>query len=153
METFSALLAICAGNSPVPGEFPTQRPVTRSFDAYFDLGRNKRLSKQSWGWWFETPSCPFWRHRNGVIRADYLLGGPILQGSLFSCAHQWETTLHCNIVFHWLGAHTKWSLWWEANCPMSPRIISGHYKWSLSGHQWMVLLQIWGHTGIWRIDK
>ena len=32
METFSALLAICAENSPVPGEFPTQRPVTRSFD-------------------------------------------------------------------------------------------------------------------------
>ena len=32
METFSALLAICAGNSPVPGEFPSQRPVTRSFD-------------------------------------------------------------------------------------------------------------------------
>ena len=45
METFSALLATCAGNSPVPGEFPTQRPVTRSFDVYFDL--NKRLSKQS----------------------------------------------------------------------------------------------------------
>ena len=35
METFSALLAICAGNSPVPGEFPTQRPVTRSFDVVF----------------------------------------------------------------------------------------------------------------------
>ena len=32
METFSALLAICAGNSPVPGDFPAQRPVTRSFD-------------------------------------------------------------------------------------------------------------------------
>ena len=50
METFSALLAICAGNSPVPGEFPTQRPVTRSFDVYFDLRSDKRLSKQSWGW-------------------------------------------------------------------------------------------------------
>ena len=37
METFSALLAICAGNSPVPGEFPTQRPVTRSFDVFLDL--------------------------------------------------------------------------------------------------------------------
>ena len=37
METFSALLAICAGNSPVPGEFPTQRPVTQSFDVFFDL--------------------------------------------------------------------------------------------------------------------
>ena len=44
METFSALLAICAGNSPVPGEFPTQRPVARSFDVYFDLRPNKRLS-------------------------------------------------------------------------------------------------------------
>ena len=56
METFSALLAICAGNSPVPGEFPTQRPVTRSFDVYFDLCPNKRLSKQSCGWWLETLS-------------------------------------------------------------------------------------------------
>ena len=45
METFSALLAICAGNSPVPGEFPAQRPVTRSFDVFFDLRPNKRLSK------------------------------------------------------------------------------------------------------------
>ena len=58
MEAFSALLAICAGNSPVPGEFPTQRPVTRSFDIFFDLRPNKRLSKQWWGWWFETPVFP-----------------------------------------------------------------------------------------------
>ena len=64
METFSALLAICAGNSPVTGEFPTQRPVTRSFDVYFDLHPNERLSKQSRGWWFETLSSPLWRHRN-----------------------------------------------------------------------------------------
>ena len=63
METFSALLAICAGNSPVTGEFPTQRPVTRSFDVYFDLRPNERLSKQSWCWWFETLSSPLWRHR------------------------------------------------------------------------------------------
>ena len=47
METFSALLAICAGNSPVPGEFTSQRPVTRSFDVFCDLRLNKRLSKQS----------------------------------------------------------------------------------------------------------
>ena len=40
METFSALLAICVGNSPVPSEFPTQRPVTRSFDVFFDLRLN-----------------------------------------------------------------------------------------------------------------
>ena len=35
METFSALLAICAGNSPATGEFPAQRPVTRIFDSVF----------------------------------------------------------------------------------------------------------------------
>ena len=50
METFFALLAICVGNSPVPGEFPAQRPVTRSFDVFIDLRLNKQLSKQSWGW-------------------------------------------------------------------------------------------------------
>ena len=48
LETFSALLVICARNSPVPGEFPVQRPVTRSFDVFYDLRLNKRLSKQSW---------------------------------------------------------------------------------------------------------
>ena len=64
-ETFSALLAICAGNSPVSGEFPTQRAVTLSFDVFVYLHPNIRLSKQWWGWWFETPSCPLWRHRNG----------------------------------------------------------------------------------------
>ena len=47
-----------------PGAFPTQRAVTRSFDVYFDLRPNKWLSKQSWGWWFETLSPPLWRHRN-----------------------------------------------------------------------------------------
>ena len=58
VETFSALMAICAGNSSVTGEFPTQRPVTRSFDVFFDLRLNKRLSKQSWSRWFEMPLCP-----------------------------------------------------------------------------------------------
>ena len=45
METYSALLAINAGNSPVTGEFPSQRLVTRSFDAFFDLRLKKRLNK------------------------------------------------------------------------------------------------------------
>ena len=49
-----------------PGEFPTQRPVTRSFDVFFDLRMNKRLSKQPWGWWFETLSWSSWRHCNDM---------------------------------------------------------------------------------------
>ena len=64
METFSALLALCAGNSPVTDEFPAQRPMTRSFGVFFDLCINNLLSKQSWGWWFETPSVSLWRHCN-----------------------------------------------------------------------------------------
>ena len=69
METFNALLALCAGNPPVTGEFPTQMPVARRFDVFVDLRPNKQLSKQSWGWWFETPSRSLWRHYNVVFVA------------------------------------------------------------------------------------
>ena len=66
METFSALLTLCVGNSLVTGEFAAQRPVTRSFDVFFDLRLNKPLSKQSWRLWFETPSRSslHWRHND-----------------------------------------------------------------------------------------
>ena len=61
---------------PPPRELPAQRPVTRSFAVFFDLLPNKRLSKQWWGWWFETLSRPLWRHGNddalGVINANRL---------------------------------------------------------------------------------
>ena len=67
METFSALLTLCAGNSPVTGEFTAQRPVTRSFDVFFDLRLNRRLSKQPWVWWFEMPLCSLWRHCNDML--------------------------------------------------------------------------------------
>ena len=71
METFSALLVICAGNSPVPGEFPSQRPVTRSFDVLFDLRLNKRLSKQSRGWYLRR-----YRAHYGVILMIYIYASP-----------------------------------------------------------------------------
>ena len=70
METIFALLALCAGNSPVTGEFPAQRPVKRSFDVFFDLWLNKRLSKHSWGWLFEMPSCSFWCHCNSLLHFE-----------------------------------------------------------------------------------
>ena len=71
MKTFSVLLAICAENSPVPDEIPAQRPVTRSFGVFFDLRLNKRLSKQSWGWWFETLPRPLCRHSYVVESHTY----------------------------------------------------------------------------------
>ena len=55
---------------PLFGEFtghwwiPLTKAETRSLDVFFDLCQSKRLSKQSWGWWFETPSFSLWRHYN-----------------------------------------------------------------------------------------
>ena len=62
MDTFSALLVLCEGNPPVTGGFPLQWPVTRSFDVFFDLRLNKRLSRQLRRRWFETPSPSLLRH-------------------------------------------------------------------------------------------
>ena len=67
MEISSALLALCAGNSRVTGEFPSHRTVMRSLGVFFDLLLNNPLSKQSWGWWFEMPSRSLWRHGNTPI--------------------------------------------------------------------------------------
>ena len=69
METFSGLLAICAGNTPVTGEFHAERPVTRSFDVFLNL--SPLLSIQWWGWWFKTPSRPLWRHCNESAGCKY----------------------------------------------------------------------------------
>ena len=70
METYLALLALCAGNSLVTGEFTSQRPVTWRFDVFFALCLNKRLSKQSWSLWFDTPTRSLWRLGN----AEYVSG-------------------------------------------------------------------------------
>ena len=70
METFSALLNLCAGNSPFTAEVPSQRPMTQSFDVFFYLRLKKQLSKQSWGWWFKKPSRPLWCHCNGQWKSD-----------------------------------------------------------------------------------
>ena len=72
METFSALLDICAGNSSITGEFPAQRPVTRNFDVFFELRLNTQLCKQWWGWWYETPWRSSWRHYNVELLMRWL---------------------------------------------------------------------------------
>ena len=71
IETFSALLFLCAVNSP------------RSFDIFFDLGLNKRWSKQSWGWWFETPTRSLWRHWNDILLQS------VTRPVIFHLAYTW----------------------------------------------------------------
>ena len=65
MEAFSASQALCVENSPVTGEFPSQRPVKRSFDVFFDVQLNEWLSKE-----FEKPSRSLWSHCNDMLHAD-----------------------------------------------------------------------------------
>ena len=102
METLSALLAICAGNSPVPGEFPAQRPVTRSIDVFFELRLNKQLNKQPWGSWFETPQWSLWRHCN-VYPCPYIMTvGPDLSQDL------WHITIHDDVI-KWKHFPRYWS--------------------------------------------
>ena len=91
------------GEFTVPVEFPAQRPVTRSFDVFFDLRLNKQFSKQSRGWWFETLSCPFWRHCNENPRyPEYILriGKPL---------HFRQTIVYCVLymIFFYTRAITK----------------------------------------------
>ena len=116
METFSALLAICAGNSPIPA----QRPVTRSFDVFFDLRLNKRLSKQWWGWWSETLSRPLWRnvHTCAMHIVSIAIGRhgiwsslvPAMACRLFGTKPLSETMLiHCQLYT------IKGILWWNSN--------------------------------------
>ena len=67
------------GECTGPGEFPAQRPVTQSFDGFFDLRPNKRLSKQPWGWWFETQSWSLWFYCN-VKQCCLWIPGELVDG-------------------------------------------------------------------------
>ena len=120
IETFSALLAICAGNSPVTSEFHAQRPVTRSFDAFFDLRLNKRLSKQSWGWWFETLSRPLWRHSNVYCHCRVIMvagGGqtPVLHQGIWNYRVDVGFWSHMSKIPPWsdqVMVYLQDNLWW-----------------------------------------
>ena len=111
METFSALQAICAGNSPVTGEFPTKRPVTRSYDVCFDLRLKKRLSKQWWGWWFETQLRPLWRHCDtiGKLWGTWHMKYKVQGVALILCAWKPQSflSMYTAIMLEMLRTHRK----------------------------------------------
>ena len=86
---------------PLCGEFKgdqwiprTQKPVTRTHDAFLDLRLNKRLSKQTLAWKFETPSRSWWRQCNGVN--SNTLCGKIVKQALF-CFELWTCVSDRNI--------------------------------------------------------
>ena len=89
-----------------PGEFPPQRPVTQSLDVFFDLRLNKRLSKQPWGWWFETLSWSLWRQCNDNQSINhYILA---LGTSRYTDAStKWMTLFRQHFQMNFL----EWNLW------------------------------------------
>ena len=63
---------------------PAHRPVTQSFDVFFGLHLTKPLSKQLWGWWFETPPFLLWRHRTYWSAKSWSLTAILQLSHLFS---------------------------------------------------------------------
>ena len=115
METFFALLAFCAGNSPINGEFLVQRPVTRSFDVFFDLHLNKRLSKQPKRWWFETPLRPLWRNCNVFVSSRMTF---IIDICWYLILNLWKchpVTVTCKLLW----GERKQGHWWTLNISSS----------------------------------
>ena len=93
------------------GEFPAQRPVTRRFDVFFDQRLNKRLSKQSWGWWFETPLRSLqWRHNAATTHEQGGVRNQWQPKSLFISLPQpiSKNTARVQLVTScWLTSHTS----------------------------------------------
>ena len=148
-ETFYALLAICAENSPVPGEFPAQRPVTRSSDVFFDLRLNKRLSKQSWGWWFETLSRPLRRHCNGVqscpVRCGVDIAADITVTSIPRARYSRDTVFwmenrnaSCETAIPWTLGHVS-----IQNRLISMVVTFAHWKRPLVVYIWIFILTLY----------
>ena len=86
------------GEPQVTGGFPSQRPVMRSFDAFFDLRLNKRLSKQPRRRWFETLSRPLWRHCNVKFQAMASVHN-VLNGQYYCISYSGTlpfSSIYCN---------------------------------------------------------
>ena len=132
METFSALLDICAGNSPVSGE----RPVTQSFDISFDLLLNKRLSKQSWGWWFETLSCPLLRQRHGSTGCSAPSWSSLpynqhgVSHSKLICLNQCQGNYFCNKWQHRRWLMDKTTLSYALALTTTTKLLPVFYYWN-----------------------
>ena len=127
METFSASMALCEGNSPFTGEFPSQRTVTRSFDVFFYPALNNQLSKQSTRRWSEAPSCPLWYIMTSLqwCRVDSFVNIKALLLSAAMWRHRFRPTLAqvmaCCLMApsHYLDQSwhiIKCALWYSTDC-------------------------------------
>ena len=140
METFSALLALCEGNSPVTGEFPSQRPVTRSSDVFFDLRLNKQLCKQS-TWRLLQRRCNafsyLWRQVT-QFRESVL---PVIHRCVISW---WRDPTHvCEITIQWTICRTS-----RSSEDVCISCIKQLFCWAVKSYRKRVLSSLFS-SGIW----
>ena len=115
METFCALLTRYEGYPPVTGRFPSQRTVPRRFDILFDLRLNKRLSKQSRCWWFETPSRWLIRHCSVGARPYSAWVDP-----------SWFYPSFRSCRLDWTSREDRWSMWYFISWGCIPGWLQRH---------------------------
>ena len=101
-ENIFRVTGFCERNPPLTGGFPSQRPVTRNSDVFFDLCLNKWLSKHSTRQWFETPCCSLWHRCNDI-------------GQLFTSLFQYPWKCHKNIYLYILSFIFYLNVWWRIN--------------------------------------
>ena len=115
MEAFSAWLTPCAGNSPAPVNSPHKGPVTRSFDVFFNLRLNKRLSKQPWGWWFQTPSWSLWRHCNETSMRTLCNKASIICNHNHLKLQLWGARTPWWLQIHWYQISDNSPCWYDCD--------------------------------------
>ena len=131
LEIFSAFLVICASNSPVTSEFPAQRPVTRSFDVFFDEPLKQQLSKQWRRRWFETSSRSLWRHCNALSTPDCCCLKTKFPGTCcsFFVHKAWLFAYICSLPCNQIVTVT-YIFWWYFSDEFVP------WKWNLGPNIW-----------------
>ena len=131
------------------GEFPAQRPVTRSFDVFFDLSLNKRLCKQSRRWWFETPLRSLWCHSNVIQNCHETISNGFNRKLLLKMCHflviHWSQSRSCRHGLVKIVSHSGYSRWifvlqWSHICLEIVTVV-GYSSWN--GHKTVIQSSQW----------
>ena len=138
------ITGLCQGNLLVTSGSPSQRPVTRNFDVFFDLHLNKQLSKQSRHWRVKMPSCSLWCHCNANKHQAIIhqTADPIT----FKCM----IILNVCLMFQLLNKNKKLSkkngCWWTQCLSIWGMVISSK-QYGLRLVLWVVWLRDWSRSG------
>ena len=134
IKTFSSLPDLCEGNPPITGGFPSQRPLTRSFEVCFYLRLKKRLITQSRRRWLETPP------RKYLTKGQWI---PLTKGQQRGkYFHLMTSSCHCKMfcVLLWFSSYVS------VDCPERHYydVIMGAMAYQITSLTIVYLTAYWG---------